>query len=615
MGLRRSKADDTLLASAGPGSMVASAVRLGLSDQAWRGYRFTDEAWQKQAWDFYDTNGQLHNSVEYVGSACSLIRIYVAHVDENGVREGEVEDDPEIAALADSLFGGPANKAEMLRGIGESLTVAGELFILGKASRNDLGDQWWTAAPSEVRRNGNTVYVNMGRAQREELNPGRDLIIRCWTPHPRRHYLADSPVRAVLGLLSEMEQMQLFLRAQLTSRIANATILPVPSTLSVPRGDDQSVSNDDIYEQIFEVITSNLEGRGTAAQVAPILWQMPLDELKAMAGIEPIRFDSPLSDQAIQLRAEQQNKLAIAMNVPVEIQVGGQEVNHWSIWWAGEEFITKTIMPLFNRIVDALNTAYLQPALKKLGKDGKRYTYWYDTAPLANSANKLTDTLNLYERGIVSADAVLRAGNYNKADKPTRTEEATRFIKEVVLRDPTLFSIDQVREAINIFIETAIPGGELTTPPPPPPAPERGIEGPQPGQKPTQPAVTDAVTEPADLVASLSAPSAAHIAANGAVLRALEVANKRMLTATSRGAFSDVHATKLHTKLSVSNDKHCETILASVWDNLDAYLEHTGVPAARLQPVLHSYVKGLMLKSIEHSPSLMSAMLKEAGIP
>lgn len=595
------------------GSLIASAVRMGLSEEAWRGYRFTDEAWQRQAWDFYDTNPQLHNAVDYIGSAASMIRIFVAEVDENGVRQGEVDDDKEVGALAETLFGGPANKAEMLRAVAESLTVAGECFIIGKAMRGGVSDQWWTAAPGEVRKNGDTVYVNMGRAQREELNPGRDIVIRTWTPHPRRAFLADSPVRALLGLLFEMEQMQMFIRAQMNSRIANATILPVPSTLAVPKGDNQAVATDDIYQQLFEVITSNLEGKGTAAQVAPILWQMPLAELTAMSGVQPIRFDSPLSDQAIELRREQQQKLAIGMNVPVEIQLGGQEMNHWSIWWAGEEFIVKTMQPLFNRIVDALTIAYLIPALKALGKDPKRYTYWYDTAPLANSANKLADALNLYNANppIVSADTVRREGGYNESDAPTEEEINNRFIKEVILRDPTLFAITQIREEIGIDIDTAVPG--LTdVGPPPPPVPGRVPTDPEAGTQPNQPAVTDGA-EGGELIASAVPPlSTTAIAANGLVVRALEVAGKRLLTPTHRGVFGDTPAHLLHTKIRVGTAHHAETLLAGAWDQWDYYFAGTRAQRESLQPKLHSYAKGLLTNSIEHNPTLLAALLQEA---
>lgn len=613
MAFRRSK--NVIEPDVAPQSLIASAVRMGLSEEAWRGYRFTDEAWQRQAWDFYDTNPQLHNAIDYIGAACSMIRVFVAEVDENGVRQGEIESDTEIGALAETLFGGPANKAEILRAVGESLSVAGECFILGRAGRQDnASDTWWVSAPSEVRRNGDIVYVNMGRAVREELNPGRDIIIRVWTPHPRRAFLADSPVRALLGLLFEMEQMTMFIRSQMNSRIANATILPVPSTLSAPKGDAQAVATDDIYQQLFEVITSNLEGKGTAAQVAPILWQMPLAELAAMANVQPIRFDSPLSDQAIDLRKEQQQKLAIGINVPVEIQVGGQEMNHWSIWWAGEEFIIKTIMPLMNRIVDALTTAYLIPALKALGKDPARYTYWYDTAPLANSANKLADALNLYNTtpGIVSAATVRREGNYTDADAPTEEEDNKRFLQQVILRDPTLFAAEAVRKFLGIDIPDMMP--ELTTPPPPPPTPDRVPTEPQAGQKPVQPAITDGA-DGGDLIASLvTGPSSVHVAANGIVMRALEIAGKKLLTPTHRGMFPDTPAHTLHTKIRVASHAHADTLLAGAWDNAPIYFDGTRVDIRKVTPILNSYAKTLLTKSIEHHPSLLAAMLDEQDL-
>lgn len=591
-------------------TLVASAVRMGLSEEAWRQYRFTDEAWQRQAWDFYDTNPQLHNAVDYIGSAAAMVRLYVAEVDENGRRQGEVTDDAEVAALSDTLFGGPANKAEILRNVAASLVVAGECFILGKGRRGGVGDTWWVAAPSECRWQNGTLYVNMGRALREELSTGSDIIIRVWTPHPRRAYLADSPVRALLALLYEMEQMQMFIRAQLNSRIANAVILPVPSELAVPKGDSQSPAIDDIYQQMYEVVTSNLEGKGTAAQIAPILWQMPTDQLLAMKGMEPIRFDSPLSDQAIQLRNEQQQKLAIGMNVPVEIQLGGQEMNHWSIWWAGEEFIVKTMQPLFNRIVDALTTAYLLPALKALGKDPKRYTYWYDTAPLANSANRLPDALNLYRERVIGKEAVLREGGFVEADAMSKDEENELFIREVILRDPTLFAITPVREELDIDIEIMTPGLGDAAGPPPPPTPETLPTGPEPGQQPTQPAVTDGGGGEL-IAAAYPAPTATSIAANGLVLRALEVAGKRLLTPTHRGVFADTPPHLLHTKIKVGTERHAETLLAGAWDQMDYYFAGTGADARQLQPMLHVYAKGLLTKGIEHSQTLLAALLAE----
>ncbi len=596
-----------------PMSMIASAVRMTLSDEAWRGYRFTDEGWQRLAWDFYDTNEQLHNAVDYVGNACSLVRIYVAHVDENGVRQDEVTGDPQIAALADTLFGGPAAKAEILRTLAESLTVAGECYLIGMSARPAWGDKWMVLAPSEVRKQGKVVWINVGHAVREQLNPSRDIIVRVHTPHPRRPLLADSPVRALLDTLHRMREIQLYKRSQFNSRIANAVVLPVPESLAVPKGDDESASVDDIYQQLYEVMTSNLEGKGTAAQIAPILWPMPLAELEAMKGIQPIKFESVLSEVLSDMESKEMEKLAIGINVPIEIQLGSKEMNHWGVWFAGEEFIVKSVMPIMGRLVDAVTTAYLQPALKALGKDPNRYTYWYDVAPLASSANQAVDTLNLYEKGVVSAETVRRAFNYRETDAPTQQETGQRYVKEVVLRDPSYFAVEQVREYAGIEgIETALP--EAPAGPPPPPAPERGIEGPRPGQKPNTRPTATTNQDDSELIASLAAsPSAAHVACNGMVIRALELANKKLLTPAVRKAFPNSDILALHTKLAV-DESQVPALLAGAWDRCGHHLYGVGADQSLVAAVLNSYVAGLLVHRIEHNPSLMSARLREAGI-
>lgn len=610
------KAPEALVAAAPkPMGMIASAVRMTLSEEAWRGYRFTDEAWQKIGWEFYDTNEQLHNAVDYVGNACSLVRIYVANVDENGVRQDEVSGDPEIAALADTLFGGPAAKAEILRTLAESITVAGECYLIGMAAKPGYGDKWMVIAPSEVRRQGKIVWINVGHGVREQLNPSKDIIVRVHTPHPRRPLLADSPVRALLDTLHRMREIQLYKRSQFNSRIANAVVLPVPESLAVPKGDDEVASVDDVYQQLFEVITSNLEGKGTAAQIAPIIWPMPLAELEAMKGIQPIKFESVLSEALSAMEDKEMQKLAIGINVPIEIQLGSQEMNHWGVWFAGEEFIVKSVMPIMGRIVDAVTTAYLQPALKALGKDPARFTYWYDVAPLASSANQAVDTLNLYEKRVVSAETVRRAFNYRETDAPTEEELGRRFVQEVILRDPSYFAVEPVREYAGVSgVETALP--ELSEAgPPPPPRPERGIEGPRPGQGAPNTRPTATTNQPgSELIASVAAaPSGAHVAANSMVLRALEVANKKLLTPSVRKAFPNSDILTLHTRLQVDPGQ-VATLLAGAWDHCGHHLHGVGVDNSLVAAVLNSYVTGLLVHRIEHNPSLMSARLRDAGI-
>src|SRR6185295_20387331 len=91
-----------------PVSLVASAARLrwdaGIGLKTWR---FGDDGWQQEAWRLYDVIGELRFIANWIGSALSRVRIYVAKVDENGRIQQEVTS-KRIGGLSDSLFNGPA---------------------------------------------------------------------------------------------------------------------------------------------------------------------------------------------------------------------------------------------------------------------------------------------------------------------------------------------------------------------------------------------------------------------------------------------------------------------------------------------------------------------------
>src|SRR3954464_14910581 len=86
-------------------SLVASAARItNLDGRGWPAYKFGDITWQTEAWRLYDVIGELHFLANWIGSALSRVRLYVAEVDDNGRVQGETKD-KKVAALADSLLG------------------------------------------------------------------------------------------------------------------------------------------------------------------------------------------------------------------------------------------------------------------------------------------------------------------------------------------------------------------------------------------------------------------------------------------------------------------------------------------------------------------------------
>lgn len=616
----RSKAAEVAVVET-PADIVASATRITVAEAQFPQLRYTDEAWQREGWTFYDSNGELSYAGDYVGSAFSLVRLTVNHVDENGQVQGEVVDEPEVQAISSTVLGGPMMRADVLRSIGCSFTVAGETYLIGRSGKF-IGDEWTCVAPQYVRKWGGKVKVDFGAGVWETLNPNTDVIMRIWTPHPARPLLADSPTRSLLVTLNQLQKLRMFMSAELNSRIANGCLYPLPDDLKFPGDAENGIppGAPGVAQLIFEAMTSNISGYGTAAQIAPIIFEAPIESIMAMKD-QPIRFDTPLSDKAMDYRRELIEDMARGLNVPAG-QLSGtamQGMNHWSAWWGTEEFTTKTVAPGMNRVCGALNTAYLYAALRKLGKDPTRYTFGFDLAPLTNSANKLADTLNMYNAGaeLISAEEVRRAGNFNDAAKPSQVEVDRRNMWEVVKRDPTLLQSEGVRKFLGLDIPDFIPTitvgeGDINSPgPAAPPVPARTVQQKNIGEAPERPAATDN----SKLIASMvETPSAVISAANALVLAALAVAGRKLRTAPYKNVFRDVPPTQLHTRIKVSDHSHANTLLASAWATADDSFEGLEVNVGELLPHLHQYASSLLVKEVVHSRGLLASFLNERGI-
>lgn len=615
MALRRVKAVEP----APVNSLIASATQVKVNNASWNAYRLRDQEWQLEAWRFYDRIGEFRFAANYVGSACSRVRIYVAEVDELGRIGKEVTGDDEVQAISDTLFGGRAAKSEQLRSIGINLTVAGECYLVGIAGGRDVAqeDRWLVVAPSELRRGGGELRLRHN-GERITILKDRDMVIRLWTPHPARPDFADAPARAALPILTELERLTMYVFSQIDSRLAGAGLLPIPNNIDFPGEDGVNLGVAGLMAAMLEAMTASLQGEGSAAALAPILVEMSPEAINAMPE-KPITFESTLSEQAIALRTEAIRRLATSMDMPPEVLEGAADTNHWGMWYIEENAIKVHVEPLVVRIVDALNRAYLKPALKALGKDPNRYTFWYDTAPLTHRPNRLQDTLNLYERGITSREEVLRAGDYNPdTAAPTQEEENVRFIKELMLRSPELFASAPLREAIGIEIDTITAIETEAAGPPPPPAPQRSVESdtsPTPEQ-PSETAPANRTQQPTLIAAGelVAGPSAIEAMANTVVTEALKRAGKRLIASRSqRGQFRDVPAQCIHTKLRAT-DTHA--LLDGAWEQVPEYSNaidpHADVGG--LCAALDEYSSMLLARGIEHTPGLLWEMLRRGGL-
>lgn len=624
-------------------SLVASAARLRLDGQGIRTWRFGDDSWQQEAWRLYDIIGELRFTANWIGSALSRVRIYVANVDKNGRVQDEVKTG-KVSALADNLFGGPAGLAEALRMIGINLTIAGDVYIVAKgggSNGNDgvpEGENWMVLSCNELKRwgpgNQNIAWLyGDNKNAKETLDPNTDLIIRVWTPHPRRMLWADSPTRGAMPMLWEIERLTRYVFAQIDSRLVSAGLMPIPKEVSFPDEDPQLSGAEQLTQRLMRTGQASLKGEGTAAGVVPTFVEMPTD---ALGKLQLIQFTSELSKQALDLRSEAIRRFGLAMDIDPNILTGIGEANHWGAWQVMEGQIKVHIEPLITRICDGLSAAYLKPALKIIGQDPDRFVFWFDTAPLTVRPERLKDTQELYRDGIVSKAAVLLSGDYKLTDAPSPEEELQKFTRDLMLRDPNLFANPAVRKVAgyteDILPSNAsiqIPGtGAGPAPPPAPPTGITSIAGTSPPENSTAQnalggpggnASPAAGSPPTGVTAASQIPAAMNVfmVANATVLRAMERASKRMLTRQTVGQFPETPGHELHTRLPVQPDANFATsLLDGSWDQLPilASLIDSNMDTTRLRQALEQYCCALLVHRQAHNVELLGEWLRSRGL-
>lgn len=625
-----------------PYVLTASALRMNFDDASYSNYRFRDETWQRELWRYYDIIPELRFAASWIGSACSKVDIFVAEVDKLGRVQGRAKK-KEVAALSDTLLGGPAAKAEAIRMAAINLTIAGECYILGKpASKPGVDkDKWFILSSSEIRRvKGGQVFWGDRQYYQEILDLTKSMVTRVWTPHPQRIWCADSPARACQAILRELEQLTKYVFSQIDSRLAGAGMLVIPNNLDFPAEDGITTAGESLMMRMAQAMAASLKGDGTAMALVPLIIEAAPEDIER--SFKLIQFASELSKQAVELRDEAIRRLSLGLDIAPEILTGQGDMNHWSSWFVDEATVKLHVEPLMNRLCDALTTAYLVPALKIMGLDPQRFVYSFDTSPLTIRPQRLQDALNLFDKGAIGYEALRVAGYFKESDAPTPEALATAFAKELMLRDPNLAQQPGWRHLAGITDEMLPPasltapvpsgggiggGGAGAPPPPPPPSSimDTGVAPTPDGLAAPPGGITDGGMPgagsgaPQGIQAS-AAVEGAHdmaviIAAHATVLRGLELAGNKLRTRSTYKEHPSLDKHQIHTVIKARDRLHAVSLIEGSWSHLPTLLGqfNSHVKPIDLRQSLTRYCSVLLTEGIEHDPVTMIKLLKQDG--
>jgi hypothetical protein len=621
-------------------SLIASAAAVDLSMPIWSQYPSVDSAWQQELWRLYHCVPEFAKGANYVGSCCSRCRIYVAEVDDRGEVQQEVKSTNPVGKLAYTVLGGPEKQPELQNLAGTASMVSGEFWTM--ALEVEDSDRWFVVQYNELIRMENFFqypgadpirqFAYQFGDKRYELREGRDILFRTWSPDPSEYVCAYSPARSLATTLVELEILSQYILAQARSRLASGGVWPLPKELDFPAQDNQPPGVEGLMQRLLDAATRNLQNFGNASQLIPLMVEAPAEVIDKIK--EPIIFGSVLSEQASALRQECRQTIANGLDIAPEIITGMGDANHWNGPAIEQSTIDSVIVPIMTRLCNSLTTNYLVPAVKLMGKEPKKYKFWFDTASLVTRPNKLKETLELYSQKVVGIDEVLKAADLPESAKMGDAEREQLLAAQLLLSDGNMVQIKELREKAGLKIKStapdSIPPGQPGGPPgiagrpPAPPPPARTLTNLNPGQQPgrsTLPgAPNNAVTGPGNnaprpaVTASLASPHQIALLsiADAQVRQALDKVGKSLRSKPGGAQFKSTPPDQVYLNVHVANPEHARALLASCFGHLGPMLRDQEIPANadEVRSALMDYCVDIITHQWAHEVRIMRGRME-----
>lgn len=417
------------------------------------------DAWQSEAWEYYDAIGEVKYALSLVANVLSRIRLYAAYVEDPSQAPTPANPDTPaggaaIAALAklDSAFGGQPG---LLRDAGLNLAVAGECYLVQRPARNFpvTPEAWDIRSVDElsVTASGESTITTRrdGDASSRFKLPSGAFVARIWRPHPRYSDEADSSMKGILDNCAELLLLNRTFRATARSRL-NAGMLYLPDGMGVAATPDPDLLDDeqdpadpqfssltapeedmdDFEESLVEAMSTPIADEDSASAVVPLLVRGPAELADK---IKLIKFERSF-DPALAVRADRVlDRIMQGIDVPKDVVSGLANVKYSNAVQIDESLYKAHIEPLALLLCDAFTVVYLRPSLLSKGfspEEIARHVIWYDPSEVTTRPNQAEDADTGYENHTLSGAAWRRAHGFTDDDAPDPTELAVRLLVE-----------------------------------------------------------------------------------------------------------------------------------------------------------------------------------------
>ncbi len=392
---------------------------------------------------------ELRYAVKFLAHCCARMKLFPAVYlpgaeSDEPVPLAHAEGVPmDLSGLAElglqELGNGRMAMAHLMGDLSTNLSVAGEGWLLGRQNEQTGEEEWGIRSVDEL------VVTDTSWRLREmpdnpngvipwvDLDPDTCVISRIWTPDPRYHLLADSPVKAMLDECEAICILRRIIRATGRSRLSGRGLLCFPNEITFANepNDDQDPDADTFIADLTKAMMAPITNEGTAESVVPLVVRGPGEFLDKIRHID---FASSFDSEASKTREELIGVIATGFDLPKEVIMGIADLNHWSAWQVSDDVFRHHVEPAVIEAVDALTGAFLRPYLQSYGVPDewvRRCVLWYDPVELVTHPDRTADSQKAYEDMIISAEAYRKAAGFAEDDAPTVSELEMRRVMDI----------------------------------------------------------------------------------------------------------------------------------------------------------------------------------------
>lgn len=399
--------------------------------------------WQKQAWGYYKTLGEIHYGGGFYARMLGNVRLLVQERNDEG--EWEESENEAFAAQLQRLENSRGGMGELQGSYGVLRFVQGEALLcctLEGYGKDEYGDPilidgeaytevWEMLSAAEVtyakseqmytRRDGGS---GAGKKIRETLpdapEPGTMIAYRFYHRDPEYSGLADSSMRAVLADCEELMLLKQSIRNTARNRGAGAGILFLPSSMGgdmVDRGDSVMVPKN--AKAIFDSLMAPIADETAASAVAPVVL-FGADVTPQNAFHLDLRGAALYKETG--LRDECIRRIAIGLDMPPESLIGVGASNHWSGWLIDDNAWKNHGLGVTREFVEQLTAILIRPAAIEAGIDPRNVRVWFDATDVVEDPDRSRTAQEAHAMLVISDEAARRDMGYEETDAPDEAE-------------------------------------------------------------------------------------------------------------------------------------------------------------------------------------------------